>query len=77
MKRFKKSTELKVKVVEINRIENEGDELFRQAVHKLFTEEKDPIEVMKWKEIFEYLETMLDACEHVANMILGVVMKHA
>ncbi len=77
MKRFKKSTELKIKVVEINRIENEGDDLFRKAVHKLFTEEKDPLEVMKWKEIFEYLETMLDACEHTANLISGVVMKHA
>jgi predicted phosphate transport protein (TIGR00153 family) len=77
MKFFKKSTELKAKVVEINRIENEGDQLFRRAVHTLFTEEKDALEVMKWKEIFEYLETMLDACEHVANLILGVVMKHA
>ncbi len=77
MKRFKKSTELKAKVVEINRIENEGDRLFRQAVQALFTEEKEPLEVMKWKEIFEYLETMLDACEHTANLILGVVMKHA
>jgi predicted phosphate transport protein (TIGR00153 family) len=77
MKNFKKSKALKSKVVEINRIENEGDKLFRSAVHTLFTEEKDPLEVMKWKEIYEYLETMLDACEHTANLILGVVMKHA
>ena len=77
MKQFKKSTELKPKVIEINRIENEGDRLFRSAVHALFTQEKDPLEVMKWKEVYEYLESALDACEHVANLILGVVMKHA
>jgi uncharacterized protein len=77
MKNFKKSTEIKRLVIEINRLENEGDNLFCRAVRELFTQVKDPIEVMKWKELFEYLEDSLDACEHVANIILGVVMKHA
>jgi uncharacterized protein len=77
MKNFKKSTTLKDKVIEINRIENEGDRLYRRAVNALFTQEKDPLEVMKWKEVYEYLESALDACEHVANIILGVVVKHA
>lgn len=77
MKRFKKSTEIKPRVIEINRLENEGDRLFRRAVHDLYTKEKDAIEVMKWKEVYEYLEAALDSCEHVANLILGVVMKHA
>jgi uncharacterized protein len=76
MKNFKKSTEIKRRVIEINRIENAGDTLFCCAVRELFTQVKDPIEVMKWKEIFEYLEDSLDACEQVANIILGVVMKH-
>jgi uncharacterized protein len=77
MKNFKKSTQLKPKVIEINRLENEGDQLHRRAVHTLFTQETDPLEVLKWKEVFESLEEALDACEHVANIILGVVMKHA
>jgi predicted phosphate transport protein (TIGR00153 family) len=77
MKNFKKSKELKPKVIEVNRLENEGDQLHRRAVHALFTQEKDPLEVMKWKEVYENLESALDACEHVANIILGVVMKHA
>jgi predicted phosphate transport protein (TIGR00153 family) len=77
MKNFKKSKELKPLVIEVNRLENEGDRLHRRAVHALFTQEKDPLEVMKWKEVYENLESALDACEHVANIILGVVMKHA
>jgi hypothetical protein len=77
MKNFKKSKDLKPKVIEINRLENEGDQLHRRAVHTLFTQEKDPLEVLKWKEVYENLESALDACEHVANIILGVVVKHA
>jgi len=77
MKNFKKSKELKPKVIEVNRLENEGDQLHRRAVHTLFTQEKDPLEVMKWKEVYENLESALDACEVVSNIILGVVMKHA
>jgi hypothetical protein len=77
LKDMKKSTILKTKVIEINRIENEGDEIFRSAITNLFVAEKDPLEVIKWKEIFEYLENTLDACEDVANIVEGVVMKHA
>jgi uncharacterized protein len=77
MKHFKRSASLKPKVIEINRLENEGDRLHRRAVHTLFTQEKDPLEVLKWREVYENLESALDACEHVANIILGVVVKHA
>jgi len=77
MKSFKKSKELKPRVIEINRLENEGDQLHRRAVHALFTQEKDPLEVLKWREVYENLESALDACEHAANVILGVVVKHA
>lgn len=77
LKNMKKSTLLQSKVIEVNRIENEGDEIFRKAVTGLFKSPKDPIEVIKWKEIYEYLESSLDACEDVANIIEGVVTKHA
>ncbi len=68
---------LKEKIIEVNRIENQGDELFRKAMANLFRNEKDAVEVIKWKEIYELLENTLDACEDVANIIEGVVMKHA
>ena len=77
LKNMKKSKTLKDKVIEVNRIENMGDDLYRSAMANLFTNEKDAIEVVKWKEIFEYLENTLDACEDVANIVEGVVMKNA
>lgn len=77
LKNMKKSTSLREKIIEVNRIENVGDEIFRNAITDLFASEKDPVEVIKWKEIFEYLENTLDACEDVANIAEGVIMKHA
>jgi len=77
LKNMKKSTTLQDKIIEVNRIENVGDEIFRNAITGLFASEKDPIEVIKWKEIFEYLENTLDACEDVANIAEGIIMKHA
>ncbi len=62
--------------VDINRLENEGDTILRNALARLFKEEKDPITVIKWKEIYEGLETATDRCEDVANIIEGVVLEH-
>ncbi|MGE5473374.1 MAG: DUF47 domain-containing protein [Ignavibacteriales bacterium] len=77
LKDTKNTKQLYKKIVEINRIENEGDSVYRGAVTKLFAEETKPIEIIKWKEIFEFLENTLDMCEDLANTIEGVVMKHA
>ena len=64
--------------VDINRLENEGDQILRRAVAKLFKESAgDPINVIKWKEIYENLESATDRCEDVANIIEGVVLEHA
>ena len=65
------------RAVEINRLENEADRLHSQAVGRLFAEEKDPILIMKWKEILDYLEAATDRCEDVANVVESVVVKHA
>jgi len=65
------------KCVDINRLENEADTILRSAVARLFREEKDPIEVIKWKEIYESLENATDRCEDVANILEGVVLEHA
>ena len=63
--------------IEINRLENEGDTLLRQSMARLFKESTDPIYVIKWKEIYEYLEEALDSCEDVANLLQGIVLEHA
>jgi uncharacterized protein Yka (UPF0111/DUF47 family) len=62
--------------VDINRLENEGDAVLRRAVARLFKEEKDPIAIIKWKEIYENIESAMDRCEDVANTIEGVVLEH-
>ncbi len=64
-------------VVEINRLENEADQIHREAIGRLFTEEQNAIEVLKWKEILDLLERATDECEDVANEIEGVVVKYA
>jgi uncharacterized protein len=63
--------------VEINRLENEADRIHQAAVQLLFDEERDPIVIMKWKEILDFLENATDRCEDVANVVEGVVVKHA
>jgi hypothetical protein len=63
--------------IEVNRLENEGDEVFRNALATLFRETKDPLLVLKWKEVYEALENANDRCEDVANIIEGVVLEHA
>ena len=66
------------KCVEINRLENEADEQLRVAIAKLFREcSKDPVFVIKWKEIYELVETATDRCEDVANIIEGVVLENS
>jgi hypothetical protein len=62
---------------EINRLENEGDRIIRRAVARLFQENSDPIQVIKWKEIFDNLENAIDRCEDVANLIEGVALEYA
>ena len=63
--------------IEINRLENEADRVTRDAISRLFDQEKDPIAVIKWKELYEKLEDTTDACEDVANILESVVLKNA
>jgi len=62
--------------IEINRLENMGDQVQEMALGKLFTNRYDPLEVMKWKEIYEIAEAAIDKCEDVANAIESVVVKN-
>lgn len=63
--------------IEVHRLENEGDLVARQAIADLFSSGGDPLHVIKWKEIYALLESTIDKCEDVANIIERVVIKHA
>ena len=63
--------------VEVNRLENEADRLLKELIAALFEDVTDPIEIIKWKEIYETLEEVTDRCEDVVNVIEGIVLKMA
>ena len=63
--------------IEINRLENDGDRTSRHAIASLFDNGIDPMVVIRWKDIFERLEEAIDACEHVANTLEGIVIKNS
>jgi uncharacterized protein len=63
--------------IEINRLENEADRLCRNLIANLFEQEKDPVQIIKWKEIIEVLEIAADKCEDVANVIETITLKNA
>ncbi len=75
--KLKKYSYVQEHCIEINSLENTGDSIFRSALAKLFEEIKDPILVIKWKEVYEHLEEALDNCEDVANILESIVIKHA
>ncbi|MGH2946724.1 MAG: DUF47 domain-containing protein [Solirubrobacteraceae bacterium] len=63
--------------VEINRLENDGDRVVREAVASLFVGGIDPTLIIRWKDLFERLEQAIDSCETAANILEGIVVKHA
>ena len=62
--------------IEVNRLENLGDSVREKAISHLFENEKDPLTVIKWKEIYETAEGALDNCEHVTKLIESIMVKH-
>ena len=64
-------------LVEVHRLENEGDRLLRDGVAALFAAGIDPMQVIRWKDIFESLEAAVDACEHVAHVVEGIELKRS
>ena len=73
---LEKRKEVSERAVEVNRLENAADDVYDEAVGRLFEDEKNAITVMKWKEMFDLLEQATDRCEDVANTLEGVVVKH-
>jgi uncharacterized protein Yka (UPF0111/DUF47 family) len=77
LRNLKKPNGLHEKLVEIHYLENVGDENNHAALAELFERGGDPLLVMKWKEIYELTERAIDRCEDIANIIRGIVLKHA
>ncbi len=67
---------LHARVIEINRLENDGDRTYRDALAALFENEMESLDIIKWKDIYELLEAAIDECEHVANILESIVCKH-
>jgi uncharacterized protein len=77
MPRLRSFQDLSHFTVEVNRLENDGDRTSRDAIASLFHGGIDPMVVIRWKDIFERLEEAIDACEHVANTLAGIVIKNS
>lgn len=73
---FKKSKNLHQLLIDINTQEEEGDLLYIDSMRKLHEECKDAIEIIAWREIYNYLEKCCDACEHVADAVESVILKN-
>jgi uncharacterized protein len=77
MPRLRGFRDLSHYTVEINRLENDGDRITREAIAALFDNGIDPMVVIRWKDIYERLEAAIDATEHVANIVEGIVIKNS
>lgn len=75
LRHLKNTTSLQQTFQQINYLENEGDNVVRAAIGHLFESEKESIQIIKWKEIYEQLEEAIDSCEDVANIIEGVILE--
>ena len=73
---FRKSTVLRDKMIAINQLEEEGDQLYTDAVRRLYTDEKDATQIFIWTNLFGRLERCCDCCEHVADAVEMAVMKN-
>ena len=62
-------------VVELNRLEEDGDRIARAAISSLFAGGIDPLVIVRWKDIFERLEQAIDACDHVGNLLQGIALQ--
>ena len=75
LRTLRTGADLAPELVEINRLENEGDRIVRDAVAALFANGIDPMVVLRWKDIYESLESAIDACETVAHILEGISLK--
>ena len=74
---FRKSDEIEKSIVAMNGLEEEGDRLYTESMRELYTTSRDPLEIMTWTETFNRMEKCCDACEHVANVVEGIILKNS
>ena len=74
---FRKSKEIHNLIIEINHLEEEGDKLYTDAMHRLYSEESNPISVLAWTALFDRLERCCDSCEDAADVVESVIMKNS
>jgi len=77
LRRPTESKQVLERCVEMNRLENVADRIFRSAIGELFDDTTDITKIIKWREIYEHMEMATDRCEDVANVLEGVALKHA
>jgi uncharacterized protein Yka (UPF0111/DUF47 family) len=77
MPRLREFGDISHYTVEVNRLENDGDRISREAMAALFEGGIDPMVVIRWKDIYERLENAIDATETVANILEGIVIKNS
>ena len=75
--RLESMSDLGEPLAEVNRLENEGDRIVREALASLFEGGVDPIVIIRWKDVFDRLEQAIDACEHAAHILEGILVKHS
>lgn len=76
-KNYKKSTKLNSLIIEINHLEEEGDALYIKAMRTLHTTSKDMFEIVVWREMYSMFEQIYDNCEHVADVVEGVIIENS
>lgn len=76
LRNFKRSKKIHPLIAKVNLVEEEGDRLYRNITRNLFIEDNATIDIIKWKDIYNDMENVLDACEDVANIIEGVLLKN-
>ncbi|MBE7066151.1 MAG: DUF47 family protein [Ruminococcaceae bacterium] len=76
-KTFKKSKTIRKLIDELNELEYEGDNMYRSTVKQLFATEKDPIELQKWRIIYEALETSFDKCQDLGGAVENAIIKNS
>jgi len=77
LRNTKNMKSVKESCVEVNRLENVGDSMRDKMLEKLFESEKDPMNLIKWKDIYQDAETVLDICEDVAHIVQNILVKQA
>lgn len=77
MQRLEGLKDLQEHWIKLHTFENEGDHVFREAIGELFATERDAIELVKWKDLFERIEIAIDRCEDIANIVETIKIKHS